>query len=257
MTNATGTPIWYELMTPDPDGAKAFYEGVVGWSIAPSMPGPVDYRLISAPDGPIAGMLHLDAQMQAGGARAGWLIYFGVDDVDAAFEKAKTLGASVHVPPSDIPNVGRFAFLSDPQGAPFYIMKGNSPEDSKAFSRGLAGHGSWNELWTGDIPAAMTFYGGLFGMENRETMDMGPMGGYHFLDVGDLRIGAAAQMPNAPTQWNAYLAVPDLDEAVKQVKALGGAVTMGPHDVPSGERIVLGTDPQGASFALVAPGQAG
>ena len=253
MPHAPGTPVWYELMTPDPEGSKTFYEGVVGWSIASPMPGPVDYRLISAPDGPVAGMLHLDAEMLAGGARTGWLIYFGVADVDAVFEKAKTLGATVMVPPSDIPNIGRFAFLSDPQGAPFYIMKGDSPEDSKAFSRGLAGHGSWNELWTSDIPAAMAFYGQLFGIENRETMDMGPMGGYHFLDAGDLRIGAAAQMPNAPTQWNAYMSVPDITVAVERIKAMGGRVDMGPHTVPTGEEIVLGTDPQGGSFALVAP----
>jgi len=255
MRNPTGTPIWYELMTPDPDGATRFYEAVVGWSVSPT-PGPIDYRMIAAPDGPVAGMMQLDAAMQAGGAKPGWLIYFGVDDVDAATETAKGLGAAVHVPPTDIPNVGRFALMADPQGAPFYIMRGSSEEPSRAYASGQAGHGSWNELWTSDVPAAMAFYGGLFGFENRETMDMGPQGGYHFIDAGETRIGAAARMPGAPTQWNAYFSVPDMDASIAQVTAHGGRVDMGPHGVPTGETIVLGTDPQGASFALVAPPKA-
>lgn len=253
MPNAPGTPIWYELMTPDPDGAKAFYDGVVGWTIGPPVPGPVDYRMISASDGQIGGVMKLGPEMQAGGARPGWLIYFGVADVDATAETAEGLGATVLVPPTDILNVGRFSLLTDPQGAPFYIMKGATDATSTVFAPGQAGHGSWNELWTSDITAALAFYGELLSFENRETMDMGAMGGYHFIDLGELRLGAAAGMGDRPTMWNVYFSVPDLEAAVEQVHALGGRIDMGPHPVPTGERIVIGTDPQGATFALVSP----
>ncbi len=256
MPNVPGTPIWYELMTPDPDGAKRFYEAVVGWSVGEPPPGPVDYRMISAPDGQVAGMLHLSHDMTAGGARPGWLIYVGVEDTDRTVEQARGLGAQVVVPPADIPGVGRFSLLTDPQGAPFYVMRSLSQEVSSAFAPGETGHCGWNELWTNDVKAALAFYGPLFGWENRETMDMGPMGGYHFIDLGSVRLGAAAGMGDQAPRWNPYFRVPDIDAAAGRVKAAGGSVTMGPHEVPTGERILLGVDPQGAAFALVAPGAA-
>ena len=254
MANPQGTPIWYELMTPDPDGAKRFYDAVVGWEVAVRSPtDDVDYRMIGAPGGFVGGVLKLDEAMQAQGAKPTWLPYFGVDDVDATVAEAKTLGAHVFVPPSDIPGVGRFALLADPQGASFYVMRGTTDGTSTVFERGAMGRCGWNELWTHDVDQALAFYGPLLGFENRETMDMGPMGGYHFLDLGDVRLGALAAMKDQPPRWNLYFTVPDIDAAVERVKTAGGAVHMGPHVVPTGEKIVLGADPQGAAFALVSP----
>ena len=258
MANPHGTPIWYELMTPDPDAATAFYNPLVNWAIDPRRPGDdVDYRMIKAEGEDVGGVMRLGPDMAASGAEPSWLFYVGVDDVDATAEKAKGLGAHALVPPTDIPDVGRFALLTDPQGAPFYIMRGATGGTSRAFAPEVDGHGSWNELWTSDGPAALAFYGELFGWENRETMDMGPMGGYHFLDLGDVRLGAVAQTPadGQRPRWNLYFRVPDVDAAIERVTAGGGTVTTGPHDVPGGSRIVMGTDPQSASFALVAPGK--
>lgn len=83
MANQHGDFIWYELITPDPDGARAFYEVVVGWTIEAQPSGEMDYRMISADDGPVAGLMQLSPEMAAGGARPAWLGYAGVDDVDA------------------------------------------------------------------------------------------------------------------------------------------------------------------------------
>ena len=256
MPNPPGSPIWYELLTPDPDGAKRFYDDVVGWTVEPPPPGPMDYRMIGAPGGHVGGMMRLDEAMRAGGARPMWLLYLAVEDVDATTEKARRLGAQVFVPPRDIPNVGRFSFLADPQGAPFYIMRPASVGPSTVFAPKERGRCGWNELMTPDVKAAMSFYGALFGWENRETMNMGPMGGYHFIDLGETRLGAAAEMKDRAAGWNLYFTVADIDAAVGRVRAGGGTIDMGPHDVPSGDRIVLGADPQGARFALVGPGKA-
>lgn len=253
MRNPPGIPIWYELITSDAEGAKTFYDHVVGWTIQPPPPGPVDYRMIGAGEGFVGGVFKMDADMQAAGMRPAWIPYFGVEDVDATAARATELGAKIFVPPSDIPNVGRFSFMADPQGALFYIMRGATDQASTVFSRGQMERCGWNELWTNDIEKALPFYATLLGIENRETMDMGPMGGYHFLDVGDTRIGAAAQMKDQPPQWNLYFTVPAIGAAIERVKAKGGTITMGPHPVPTGEFIVLGIDPQGAAFALVAP----
>lgn len=253
MANPQGTPIWYELMTPDPDGAKRFYDDVVGWTIEARPSGEMDYRMIAAAGGHVGGVFRLTEDMRAQGAEPRWVPYFGVEDVDAAFVKAKDMGAHAFVPPIDIPGVGRFALIADPQGAPFYLMRGSSPESSTVFARGEMGRCGWNELWTRDVDAALAFYGPLLGFENRETMEMGPMGGYHFLDLGEVRIGALAQMKDQPPRWNLYFTVPDLDRAVERVTSGGGVVHMGPHLVPTGERILIGADPQGAAFALVSP----
>ena len=102
--------IWYELMTPDPKGAAAFYGAVVGWSIAAEpdpAAGDMDYRMIGRSDGGNAGgVLALTADMLAGGARPVWLGYLHVDDVDAAVAAITADGGAVQMPAMDLP-VGR------------------------------------------------------------------------------------------------------------------------------------------------------
>ena len=254
MPSRAGAPIWYELMTPDPDGAKRFYDHVVGWKVDAQAAGDVDYRMIAAPGGLVGGVLGLTDEMQAHGARPAWLAYFAADDVDATARQAQSLGAHILVPPRDVEGVGRFALLADPQGAPFYIMRAVGEQSFSPFAQDEPGRCGWNELSTTDMHASLAFYGALFGWENRETMDMGPMGGYHFLDLGDVRLGAAAEMRDRPAHWNFYFCVADFDAAIEQVRAGGGTIDMGPHEVPSGNRIVLATDPQHARFALVSRG---
>jgi predicted enzyme related to lactoylglutathione lyase len=252
MSNAAGAPVWYELITPDPDGAKNFYDAVMGWDIQPPPSDALDYRMIGAGGGYAGGVLKLDAEMKSGGMRPAWMVYFGVQDVDKTAEHAVSLGGKIFVPPTDIANVGRFSFLSDPQGAMFYVMRPATDQTSTVFSPGQPGLCGWNELWTDDIEGALSFYGRLLGFENSETMKMGPRGGYHFLDIGDMRLGAAAEMKPQPPQWNIYFTVPDIDSAVRRVNLEGGSITMGPLEVPTGDRILLGVDAQGANFALVA-----
>ena len=253
MSNPHGSPIWYDLTTPDPVGAKRFYDDVIGWTIEAEPQGAHDYRMIASPAGLVGGVLRLTEDMLAAGGQPCWLMYVAVADVDALAAQARGLGGHVVVPPTDIANVGRFALLVDPQGAPFYVMRDDSGETSHAYAPGRPGHCGWNELSTTDMAGALAFYTALFGWENRETMDMGPMGGYHFLDLGEVRLGAAAEMKAAPPRWTLYFTVPDIDIAIERVRAGGGSIEIGPHTVPSGEQIVHGTDPQKAHFALVAP----
>lgn len=261
MANAQGDFIWYELMTTDMDGARAFYEPVVGWSIGAEsgMPG-MDYRMIGVGDGDaahdedfVAGLMELDDEMLSNGGRPMWIAYIGVDDVDAMAGAIEQAGGRIFVPPSEIPGVGRFAMVADPQGAPFYIMRGASDESSTVFSeRGLRRCG-WNELITPDQIAAHRFYTTLFGWRQEGAMPMGDGGpGYCFLLQGETRIGATGPRPGgAPASWRHYFRVPSIDAAIAAVTAHGGTVEQGPHDVPGGDMIVVGKDPQGAEFALV------
>lgn len=263
MANLHGDFIWYELLTPDPDGARAFYEAVVGWTIEAQPSGDMDYRMISADDGPVAGMMPLNPDMAASGARPGWLGYVGVDDVDAMAASVKEGGGAIHVPPTDIPGVGRFAFVADPAGAPFYMMRGASDEESNAFSYDTPrpGHCAWNELATDDPAAALEFYGQRFGWVKDGEMDMGPMGAYQFLrhagraPEGTMHGMIGAVMPRMEpmpvSAWTYYFRVPDIDAAVAQIGANGGTIVQEPTEIPGGDFSMVAMDPQGAAFALV------
>ncbi|OJY69560.1 MAG: glyoxalase [Sphingobium sp. 66-54] len=250
MTNKHGEFIWYELMTTDLDAARAFYGPVVGWAIgaASGMPG-MDYRMIDAPDASVGGMMAIDDDMAAQGMKPLWIGYIGVDDVDATAAAIKEHGGRIHVPPTDIPDVGRFAMASDPQGAPFYVMRGSVEGTSTAFSPDAPGHCCWNELATSDQDKADAFYAAVFGWTNPESMPMGPMGDYRFLYAGDIRIGASMRGEGAP-RWQPYFTVPSIAAAIEAVKAHGGRIDNGPHEVPGGNHIIVGTDPQGVRFAL-------
>lgn len=258
-TSAHGSFIWYELMTPDPDAATRFYDAVVpGWSIGERLPGDMDYRMINRSDGGMAGgVLRLTDDMASHGAKPIWLGYVAVDDVDGMVAQIEAKDGKVLMPASDIPDVGRIAMVSDPQGNPFYVMKPTPPKGDETkvgdvFSTTEEQRVGWNELSTPDPAAARQFYDDLFGWESNEFMDMGEYGEYRFLDHGGIRIGAlCGVMPGGSGGWRYYVRIRSITASAEAVKAGGGTVAMGPHPVPTGDHIIIGFDPQGAEFSLV------
>lgn len=255
--------IWYELMTSDPAGAASFYGAVVGWTIAAERDpaaGDIDYRMIVRSDGGNAGgVLALNADMLAGGARPGWLGYLEVADVDASIDAIKADGGAVHMPATDLP-VGRIAMVADPQGAHVYIMDpvpppGSEGMESDVFSVTKAQHMRWNELATSDPDAAVAFYKKHFGWGQEGAMDMGPLGAYRFLQRGEVMIGAVMPlMEGYPVPvWNFYIGVDDIDRAHAAVTANGGTVTSEPMEIPGGEFAMNAIDPQGAPVGFVGP----
>ncbi len=254
--NLHGSFIWYELMTHDPDAAKRFYDHVVGWTIEAAPSGEMDYRMIDTGTGLVGGVMRLTEAMTAADARPGWLGYIGVDDVDATVASVTASGGSVLMPAYDIPGIGRLALLADPQGAPFYIMRGASDDASNAFSPMQNGHGAWNELVTSDQAAALAFYQEQFGWTKGDVMPMGAMGDYQFIEHGGEMIGAimtGSEGGRRPT-WGFCFRVPDIDEAHRRATESGATITHGPMEVPGGDMVVQAIDPEGAAFMLVAPG---
>jgi predicted enzyme related to lactoylglutathione lyase len=255
--NPAGDFIWYELMTTDADGAKTFYDAVAGFDIGEGAPEYQGYRMINSGGGFAGGLLPLTAEMQQGGAGPTWLGYLYVPDVDQAVEKIEAAGGKGLMPATDIPNVGRIAMVSDPQGAPIYVMKpippaGQENAQSDVFSPDKVGRIAWNELNTSDPAAARKFYGEQFGWGTDDFMDMGEMGEYRFIDHHGKRLGAlCGVMPGGHPKWRYYIRVPSIAAAKVTAEAKGGTVHMGPHQVPTGDWIIIGTDPQGAEFALV------
>ena len=254
--NPKGDFIWYELMTPDAEGAKAFYDAVVGWNISEGAPEFGGYRMIGRSDGGNAGgVLPLTDEMQQHGARPTWLGYVSVADVDQAVAAIEQAGGKGLMPAFDIPNVGRIALVADPQGAPFYVMRATPPEpkaQSDVFSPTAEQRVGWNELSTTDPVAARKFYTGQFGWGSDEFMDMGEMGEYRFLEQDGTRIGAlCGVMQGQQPKWRFYFRVPSIAKAKDTAEQKGGTIHMGPHQVPTGDYIIIGSDPQGAEFALV------
>ncbi len=254
MSTLQGAWIWYELMTGDPVGAKAFYDSVVGWNITAGTEPPMFYGFIANGDGGMTGgVMPLSDEMVAGGARPAWLGYIGVDDVDATLVAIVAKGGQVCMPATDIPGAGRIAMVLDCCGAPFYVMTPDGTGPSTAFSPTLPGRCAWNELWAGNQQSAIAFYTDLFGWGLPEAMDMGPMGKYQFITHEELMLGAIApKPPQSPVpHWNHYFRVADIDAAKAAVEAGGGQVLNGPHQVPTGDWTLHATDPQGAFFCLV------
>ncbi|WP_370309994.1 VOC family protein [Sphingobium abikonense] len=258
----TGAFIWYELMTPDPDAAKTFYDAVIGWDIAAreESGSEMDYRMIRRSDGGHAGgVLALSRAMQDGGARPAWYGYVCVPDVNAAKSAFEAAGGTVHFDQT-IEGVGRMALVADGQGAPLYVMTPTPPFDdpnakSDVFDYRKPQHVRWNELSTADQDEAIAFYTGLFGWRQDGAMPMPGLGDYKFLYRGEDLIGAIVQKPPAMPQsnWTYSIGVDAIDRAVAAVKDGGGTLIEGLHQIPGGEFSAVCTDPHGIAFGLVGP----
>ncbi|MCB1685558.1 MAG: VOC family protein [Pseudomonadales bacterium] len=254
--------IWYELMTPDSDAAAAFYGAVVGWKIEPPADGAeTDYRMIVRDDkGNAGGMLELTQEMIDGGAGPLWIPYLYCSDVDATISAIEKAGGVLQMPPTDLP-VGRIAMIADPQGVPIYIMDPIPPDGapdtgSDVFSPDALQRVGWNELESPDLEESKRFYTDHFGFEFNESMNMGEMGDYCFIDHDSRRLGAVFQQQDRSqsASWQMYFRVPSVTAAKATVESKSGTVLMGPMEVPGGDWIIIATDPQGARFGLVSAG---
>ncbi|HZO23029.1 MAG TPA: VOC family protein [Steroidobacteraceae bacterium] len=251
MSNADirGRFIWHELMTTDPEAAGAFYTNVIPWKTQPS--GMPSYTLWMSGKNQAGGLMalpHAEA-----GTPPQWIIYVGTPDVDSSAEAARRLGGKVLKPPADIPNVGRFAVLSDPQGAAFAIFTPKPGSGDGASTAGAVGDFTWHELATTDLDGALTFYTDLFGWSKGAAHDMGPMGVYQLISHRGQDVGGIykARDASTPPSWLSYTRVADAAKAASAVKANGGRVLNGPMEVPGGSWIVMALDPQGGAFAVV------
>ena len=215
-----GSHVWYELITPDSDGAARFYGAIVpGWTIGEPIGGDQDYRMIGRSDGGFAGgVLRLTDEMRSHGARPIWLGYIGADNVDAVVTKVEANDGKTLMPAFDIPQ-GRIAMVSDPQGNPFYVMKpvppaGQEGKQSDVFSPAEEERVSWNELTTSDPVAARSFYGELFGWTSDDFMPMGELGEYRFFAHQGTTIGAVCKPgPDGSFGWRYYIRVPSISKS--------------------------------------------
>ncbi|MGI8496044.1 MAG: VOC family protein [Gemmatimonadaceae bacterium] len=251
-TDYRGRFLWHELLTTDTKAAQTFYRAVAGWSTQPWDDAPTPYTMWMNNGVPLGGIMDLPQHLRDKKVPPNWLSYIGTPDVDDTLAKAAKLGGVTMVPPKDIPTVGRFAVLGDPQGAVFAIYTpekeppGLDPQPQR-------GDISWHELVTTDHVKAFDFYARLFGWVTTTAMDMGAMGLYQMYGRPEgIPLGGMFNKSKEmafPPNWLPYISVGDVNAAVDIIKKQGGQVMNGPMDVPGGS-ILQGMDPQGGAFAL-------
>ena len=245
-----GQFVWYELTTPDPEASKRFYQPLAGWS---TQPFDNDYSLWTVGGQPLGGIFRLGPEQKAQGIPPNWMPYVEVNSVDETARQATSFGGKAVVPPTDIPNTGRFAVLQDPQGATFGVYKTASQSNPWDGTPRL-GKFSWHELMTTDYRAAYDFYRKLFGWDMTGESDMGDLGMYRMYGLKGKPYGGmfnrTPDMASVPPFWLPYIHVKDVKASTESAKRAGAQVVNGPMEVPGGDWIVVLSDPTGAAIAL-------
>jgi len=238
-------------MTTDTAAAESFYKKVVGWTSVPFAPDGSYNVFNNAAGAGVGGVMKLPDAAKQMGAPPHWLMYVGTPSVDGTALRIAQLGGKVLKQPADIPDTGRFAVVQDPFGATFGIFQ---PPPNRPGRSGPAGLGdfSWFELYTPNPEGAWKFYETLFGWEKTSAMDMGAMGVYQMFGRGGgiPNGGIMKPPPGAPAAWMPYALVKDAKAAAATATANGAKIVNGPMEVPGGDWIAQGMDPQGAMFSV-------
>lgn len=244
-----GRFIWHELTTTEPAGAMEFYPRVTGWSTAPWGDG--TYSLWMSSDLPVGGVMAIPEELRGRGVPPNWLTYLSTPNCKATIDKIVRLGGSVMKPEEAVPEVGKIAVVSDPDGAVFCLLEPVTPSQDLDALAGV-GQFSWHELATSDPIGAVKFYQHLAGWDKLDEFDMGELGVYHILGFGNLpRVGIFQRPPEVPVSyWLPYIRVNNVDEAEATAASLGAKSMVPPMEVPGGDRITVMEDLQGAVFAL-------
>lgn len=252
-----GSPCWMDLGVPDVDAAAAFYGAVFGWQAQAFDEQTSDYKAFRS-DGRAVGAV---GRLTEEGARPAWMIYFHTPDIEATTRAVEQAGGSVRTAPSEVSEEGRFAQLTDPQGARFAVWQpGAHPGIQLANAPGSLG---WTELYTTDSAAAQRFYGTVFGWTGQDMELPGGGGSYTMVTPRDCpperMFGGIMAVPemfasgeNEP-YWHPVLVSADCDATVSLVRDNGGTVSMGPEDAEDIGRLAVCNDPAGAEFVVLTP----
>lgn len=254
MEPKVGSFCWLELATSDRVGAKTFYTNLFGWTAQDNPMGPeMVYTIFRKGSDDTGGVYQLMKDQLDAHVPPHWLLYVRVDNVDVPAAKAVELGGHQIVPPTDIPNIGRFAVIQDPTGAMFSMFQPGKHRGITKF--GDISNLCWTDLNTNDPAKAVSFYGSLFGW----TFETGKDGYRHIVNGKgheDMIGGIPLQMhapPGTPSHWMAYFHVADCKATAEKASQTGARTLMPANFMQDVGTIAVLADPQGAVFALYQP----
>ena len=245
-----GAPIWVELYTSDPDGAKAFYGWLFGWTAEDSDPEHGGYVTFHHEGGPVAGCTRNDG---TSGEPNGWSVYLESKDATETAGMAEANGGRVVVAPMPVDDLGHMAVITDPGGATVGIWQPGTHHGIAAHD--VVGAPTWFELLTTQYDDSVRFYENVFGWATSTMSDTDEL---RYTTLGkdeDAVAGimdASAFLGDAPPGWSMYIQVVDADETARQAEEAGGAVVMTPEDTAYGRLAEL-ADPAGARFKIMGP----
>ncbi len=246
-----GKVVFVELVTPDIVQSEHFYGELFGWKFHDFKAGITDYAEASLDGHLVAGLVH--KEIPAGQhLQPSWLSFFATKDVDGAETTAVKDGAKVLREPHDVPDRGRQAVFSDPQGAVFAVLASSSGDTPDVLAE--PGEWIWSSLITSDPGTDAAFYQTLFDYEVFETPS--PDGAEHLtLATENYARASANPLPANKSgmhpHWLNYIRVDDAAATSQKLVALGGRVLVAPHLDRHGGNIAIVADPFGAPFGLM------
>jgi predicted enzyme related to lactoylglutathione lyase len=249
--------IWYELVTNDMDKAVNFYKKVVRWDIKDSgMPG-MKYMLFGRDGKDVGGMMTW-AGAGAPELPTQWMGHIHTAKLDEELKAVTADGGTIVKPAQDIPGVGRFAVVLDPQQVKYLLFEPGKGDVPPRLEQMAVGNVGWHELLTDDATKAFNYYAKHYGWQKDFAHDMGAMGTYQIfrtdkpLYTGGMMNRSGPGMPEGiPPHWQYYFTVDDIEAAQERVIEAGGKILLPPMDVPGGSRILQATDDQDGHFALM------
>lgn len=248
MPTGYGAFCWNQLNTPDVAASKAFYAGLFGWTMAEASIGGMTMQVISSGATMVGDMMAMPPEVKA---PSHWLSYVWVEDIQATVAKAAAAGATVFVPVTEIPEVGRIAVFADPKGAVLGVYSTDKEPGSPPPVE--PGTFCWYECMSRDIEAENSFYADLFGWTSTaQAMDGGFL--YHLQNRGADQVAGMMAMDGdgwegVPDHWTAYVAVADIEATVAKVAPLGGTVCVPVTDIKIGRFAVI-QDAVGATISV-------
>jgi predicted enzyme related to lactoylglutathione lyase len=249
-----GKWVWYELVSTDTEKSKSFYSQLLGWQIEPQEMGGMKFDLVKSGGQDIATLTAAE-----GKAKSHWVPFVSVPDVDATVKTVEEQKGKTVKPPADIPNIGRFAIVADPNGVEFAVFKGANGDQPDP-QQPATGQFVWNEYLTKNKKqhaAALAFYPATIGY-TASQMQMGEgkkKMAYDMLSFGEApRAGVQAAKPTSlGGQWLPWVVVDDTDAMVALAKQLKGKIVVKAHDIPTIGRAAIVADSTGAAVGLLKP----
>lgn len=241
-----GKLIWVDLVTVDPRKAATFYNEVFGWTVhAQSSDGYVE---LGHNGRRICSVVAYDSDVAAD-VDARWLLSISVNDADSGAATAVRAGAELLEPVADFDNRGRYALISDAQGAVFMLLaaRGGDPVDEPV----EIGSWGWAELWTDDVDGAVGFYKSVVGYE---SVEVSGADGERRVILGNDGMARATVVgmpwPDVEPNWVPYVPVADATKTLHRIYAAGGGVLATMPESGEDVRIALAMDSTGGVFAI-------
>jgi predicted enzyme related to lactoylglutathione lyase len=243
-------PVWTDLSTSDPEGARKFYSAVFGWKVEVN-PDPQygGYALAKASGKDVAGI----GPKQMEEAPTAWTVYIGTANAAETAKKAEAAGAKIIAPVMEVGDQGHMAIIQDPSGAYLGLWQAGKMQGTQSTGSNAMG---WAELNARGFNKAEPFYKQLFNWGEKKTPASAenPTEYTEFQAGGESIAGGMEMNPMVPAQvpsyWLVYFNVDNVDKAFDKVVAEGGKELMSPMDMPGG-RFAIVSDPEGAAFGLL------